>query len=104
MVLRDRFETARRNADRSRAMAAVQEVRAHVLLAVSILKERLGPIERAASENNLEWLVRTYPDWSAKRHLLMPGTGPFRDLPDAGTSWYHSSGRATEGARGPLAS
>ena len=51
-------------------MAAVQEVGAHVLLAVSIVKEKLGPIERAAAENNVEWLVRTYPDWSAERHLL----------------------------------
>jgi hypothetical protein len=70
VVLRDRFEGARRNADRSRAMAAVQEVRSHVLLAISIVKEKLGPIERAAAESDVESLLRTYPDWNAERHLL----------------------------------
>jgi hypothetical protein len=69
-VLRDRFEVAKRSAELRGTVTAIEEVRAQVLLAVGIVKDKLRPIDRAAAENDIGWLARTYPDWNAEWLLL----------------------------------
>ncbi len=51
-------------------MTAIEEVRAQVVLAVGIVKDKLLPIDRAAAENDIGWLAHTFLDWNSERLLL----------------------------------
>jgi predicted TIM-barrel fold metal-dependent hydrolase len=70
VILRDQFEAAKRSAERHGTISGVHGVREQVLLGLNIAKEHLRPIDKAAADNDVMWLVRTFPDWNAERLRL----------------------------------
>jgi hypothetical protein len=70
VVLRDQFEVARRQGPIHGASTNLDEVREKVVLALSLVREGLQPIDAAAARHDVAWLAATYPDWVSERSLL----------------------------------
>ena len=70
VVLRDRFDVARRLSEPHDTTTAISEVRRQVALALGIAWQQLEPIEEAAAAHDIAWLDGRFPNWNAERRLL----------------------------------
>ena len=70
VVLRNQFEVAQRIAELNETGTSVADVHEKIELAISIVREKLDPIDEAVKRNQIAWLEGTFPDWKTERRLL----------------------------------